>query len=328
MKEKKQAKKSLFDIYVLDFFRRNAGTLIGLAAMCIVLTLSTDKFLTPNNIINVFRQISINALLTIGITHAILIGGIDLSIGSVLAASGTFCCGFIADGMPVGLALLIGILIGIAFGFVNGYIISRSEIPPFVVTLAMMSVARGFAYIYSGGRPIRSQQEFFNKIGNGYIGSIPVPVIIVLVIAIIASYVLNRTKFGRYIYAVGGNREAAKYSGVDVKNVEMIVYIISGFLAALSGIILAARMYSGQPTVGQGFEMDAIAASVLGGTSFTGGAGTIGGAMIGALIIGVLNNGLNLTKVPFYYQLVIKGIVILLAVFFDLYKKDRSKASK
>lgn len=299
------------------------GSLIGLIILCIIISILTPSFLSVNNILNVLRQISINSILAFGLTFVIILGGIDLSIGSVLAVSGTFTCGFVADGMNLALALLIGLLIGLVFGTFNGFLISKIGMPSFIITLATMTIARGFAYIYTKGMPIRSQDESFNFIGNGYVGFIPFPIIILIVVLIISYLLLHKTIFGRYVYAIGGNREAAKYAGINILKVEITCFVISAIYAALSGIILAARMYSGQPTVGAGFEMDAIAAVVLGGTSFSGGSGRIIGSFFGALIIGVMNNGLNLLNVPFYYQLIIKGIVIIAAIYFDTVKKRK-----
>lgn len=313
---------------IKGYFRRNYGVLAGLIVLCILLTITSDAFFQVNNLINVLRQISINAILAVCLTFAILIGQIDLSVGSIVAASGCFSIVLLADGSPLWLALLVGILSGAAFGFINGIFVSRTKIPSFIVTLATQTAIRGIAYISTGGYPVSSNNDVFNEIGNGYLGKIPVPVIIMIAILLFAAVTLGRTKFGRHMYAIGGNREAAKYSGIDVKNVELIVFIISGILAAIAGIILAARLYSGQPTVGTGYEGDAIAAAVLGGTSFAGGIGTIGGTLLGALVIGVLNNGLNLLQVSFYYQLVVKGIVIIAAVFFDTMKKDLIKKKK
>ncbi len=199
--------------------------------------------------------------------------------------------------------------------------------PPFIVTLATMQVARGVAYVYTGGMPIRTMEEGFNIIGIGYLGPIPLPIIYTAVLIFFVTILLNKTKFGRHVYAVGGNKEAAKFSGIDTGKVEIGVFTLLGFLAAFTGIVLCSRMYSGQPTVGEGFEMDAIAATVLGGTSFSGGIGKIGGTIIGVLVIGVLNNGLNLLNINSFWQLIAKGLVILLAVYIDMIKKRREVKS-
>jgi ribose transport system permease protein len=256
-----------------------------------------------------------------GITLVIISGGIDLSVGSILAFSGTLCCGFISNAMPVPFAVLLGLAFGACFGTVNGLLVAQLKMVPFIVTLATMQIIRGGSYIYSQGMPIRSVDSGFNFIGNGYIGLIPVPVIIFLFVIILTYLILHRAKMGMYIYAVGGNKTCADFSGVNSRKVQVFVYIICGVFSSLSGIILASRMYSGQPTAGQGAEMDAIAAAVLGGTSFSGGSGTVAGTFMGVLIIGIMNNGLNILNVPFYYQLLLKGVIILLAIYIDRFKK-------
>jgi len=301
----------------LSFLKSKMGILIGLVVLCILITLNTDKFATVSNIINVLRQISMNTMIAVGMTMVIIICGIDLSVGSVIAMCGTFCAGLIDSGLAVPAAVCVALLMGVAVGVLNGMLIAKGKLPPFIVTLSTMTIIRGVAYIYSDGKPIRVLDQEFNFIGNGYIGPIPVPVIIMVLVLIICILLLSKTKFGKYVYAIGGNREAARYSGVKVERTEIIVYTISGLLAAMSGIILSARLYSGVPTSGSGAEMDAIAATVLGGTSFSGGIGTISGTIIGALIICVLSNGMNLLVIPHYYQLIIKGIVILAAIYAD-----------
>ena len=251
-------------------------------------------------------------------TMVIILGGIDLSVGSVIALSGVFAAGCVSRyGMNIYLAMIIGVLIGIIIGAFNGFVISRTTIPPFIVTLATMNIARGLSGVYTGGSPVRVVSKEWQWIGAGYIGIFPVPVIIMIIIFIISVLIMNRTKIGRYIYAVGGNTLAAKFSGISVSKVKFMVYTYSGLMAGLAGVILASRMYSGQPTAGDGAEMDAIAAVVVGGTSMSGGYGKLGGTLVGALIIGILSNGLNLMNVNSFWQTVVKGIVILLAVFID-----------
>lgn len=308
---------------IIQFLRDNAGILIGLIGMCLALTLLTPSFLTKENIFNILRQVTTNANLAFAMTLIIIICGIDLSTGSILAVAGTLTAGLIAlNGMPVYLAVLIGLVVGTSLGLFNGVVIAKTGIPPFIVTLAMMQIARGAAYVYTGGMPVRTLDPDFNIIGSGYLGPIPFPVIYTVIVFIGMVLLLNKTQFGRHVYAVGGNRDAARFSGINIKKIEIISYTLMGFLSALSGIVLCARMYSGQPTVGQGFEMDAIAAAILGGTSFSGGTGTMGGTLIGVFVIGVLNNGLNLLNVSSFWQLIIKGVVILLAVYVDMLKKQ------
>ena len=307
------------------YFKENMGTLIGLLIMCAILSFTTNGvFYSQRNLVNVLRQVSSNACLAFGMTFAIITGGIDLSVGSILAISGTLSAGFIANNnMPVAQAVILAIVIGTALGLFNGVVIAKTTIPPFIVTLAMMQMARGAAYIYSNGQPIRAMFPEYQIIGTGYLGPIPYPVIYMVVFLIVCVILLSKTRFGRHVYAVGGNDKAAIFSGVNVARTKMLVYTMSGFLAAFTGVVLCARMASGQPTAGQAFEMDAIAATVLGGTSMSGGVGKIGSTFIGVLIIGVLNNGLNLLGLNSFWQQIAKGIVILLAVYVDMLKKRR-----
>lgn len=310
----------------VKFIKRNAGILIAFSTICAILTFLSPVFLTTNNILNVLRQVSTNADIALGMTLVILTGGIDLSVGAVVAIAGTMAAGFIAlSGLPVAVAICLGLLIGIVIGCFNGFVITKTGIPQFLVTMATLTMTRGLVYVYTGGLPIRTLNPIFNKVGSGYLGPIPFPVIYTIVLYIGVMILLYRTKLGRHIYAVGGNREAARFSGINIARVEIVVYTVIGFLSAVTGIVLCGRMYSGQPTIGNGFEFDAIAAVVLGGTSFTGGVGTIGGTIIGVLVIGVLNNGLNLLGVSSFWQLIVKGAVILLAVYIDSLKKNSGK---
>ena len=310
---------------VMRYLKDNMGTLIGLFAMCVILSFTTNGvFYSQRNLVNVLRQVSSNACLAFGMTFAIITGGIDLSVGSILALSGTLSAGLIVhSGFSVPGAVVTSIIIGTALGLFNGFVIAKTTIPPFIVTLAMMQIARGAAYIYSNGQPIRAMIPEYQIIGTGYLGPIPYPVIYMTVFLIVCIILLSKTRFGRHVYAVGGNDKAAIFSGVNVSRTKMMVYTMSGFLAAFTGVVLCARMASGQPTAGQSFEMDAIAATVLGGTSMSGGVGKIGSTMIGVLIIGVLNNGLNLLGLNSFWQQIAKGIVILLAVYVDMLKKRR-----
>ncbi|SDL03947.1 ribose ABC transporter permease [Natronincola ferrireducens] len=294
-------------------------SLIGLLILVIILSLLSPRFLTFSNLTNVLRQTSLNAIIAVGMTFVILTGGIDLSVGSILALSSAVTAGLLVEGYSVVIAVLIGLIIGGVIGAFNGIVITRGKIPPFITTLAVMTLVRGATLVYTGGQPITGLGTVFRKIGTGYIPfiNIPVPVIVMLFIFLIAYYTLSQTRFGRYVYALGGNEEAARLSGINTNRVKTMVYSISGMLAALSGIILTSRLNSAQPTAGEGYELDAIAAVVLGGSSLSGGKGSIGGTLIGALIIGILNNGLNLLDVSPFYQLMAKGAVILLAVLLD-----------
>lgn len=312
---------------IIKIVRFNLGILIGLLIMCIGLTFISDSFATSTNIFNVLRQISVNVFLACGMTMVILIGGIDLSVGSVIAISGCLCAGLITNnGIPSGLAIILAIIIGTLVGAVNGLIIANTKIPPFIVTLAMMNIGRGFARIYTNATTILVNDELFIWIGSGKIfGEIPVQLLFMVVVVIITGLILNKTKFGRNIYAVGDNQQAAVYSGINSKKVIFLVFTLSGLFAACAGILSAARTFSGQFNVGDGAEMDAISAVVLGGTSMTGGVGRISGTLIGCLVIGILNNGMNLMGIDSSWQYVVKGIVVLLAVYIDYIKKEKSK---
>ena len=312
--------------FISTFIRGNFGILIGLFVLSAILTVSTDFFLTGKNLLTILRQISINVLLAFGMTFVLIVGGIDLTVGSVVGASGVAVVMLIEAGFPIPIAIICALLLGALVGLINGSIIAYTGMPAFIVTLSMQGVVRGVAYIITDGRSVASSNKFFTTIGNSYFFGIPIPIYIVVFVMIIISIILYRTKFGRRMYAIGGNATAAKFSGIKIKSLVVRVYIISAVLSALAGIVLASRMYSGQPTAGQGYESDAIAAAVLGGTSFSGGIGTVGGTLIGALVIGVLSNGLNLLHISSYVQMVIKGIVIILAVGIDLFKnRDKSK---
>lgn len=308
------------------FFRENAGILIGLFVLVTIISIMNNDFLSTQNLLNVLRQVSTNMFIAIGMTLVIILAGIDLSVGSIMALAGVVTGGLIAfSGVPMWLAVIAGLLVGAVFGLINGYFTAYKFLPSFIVTLATMNIARGVAYVYTDGKPIRVMSDEFNFIGSGYLGPIPIPVVYMAIIIIIVSLIMNRTKLGRYMYAVGGNIEAARYSGINTKRVQLFAFTLSGFLAAFSGIVLASRMFSGQPTAGEGAELDAIAAVVLGGTSMTGGRGRISGTVIGVLIIGILSNGLNLMGVNSFWQYIIKGIVILIAVYVDVVKKQREQ---
>ena len=319
-------KKSTAGNSVLSVFTGNTGIIGVLVILCVVVALATDKFLTPSNIISVLRQISINTYIALGMTLIIILGHIDLAVGAIVAMSGTLTVGFVVNqGLPIGVAIAAGIIIGVVAGLIDGMVVSKFRVPAFIITMAMMNVCNGIAYVYSGGQSTRITDKFFIAIGTGYLFNIiPLPVVYMVILIIVFSFLLSKTKFGTYVYAIGGNRNAAQFSGIKIFKAEVLAYVISGLLASVTGIMLSARMYSALPTVGQGFEMDAIAAVVLGGTSFTGGSGSIGGTMIGVLIIGVLNNGMNLLQIPFYYQLLLKGVVIVFAVYLDTMKKRKA----
>ncbi|MGE5581358.1 MAG: ABC transporter permease [Bacillota bacterium] len=296
------------------FGRRETGALIGLLCMIIALSFINDFFFTFSNMINIARQVSLNAIIAVGMTLVILTGGIDLSVGSIVALSGTIASSLMVQGVNMWVAMATGVLIGAVAGFINGLTITKLNVPPIITTLAMMTAARGVALVYTNGYPISNLPDSFVFLGRGYLGAIPIPAIIMLFIYLLGYILLTQMKIGRYIYGLGGNEEAVHLSGINVSCIKILVYTLCGFAAAVSGLILASRLNSGQPLAGTGFEMDAIAAVVLGGASIAGGEGTIIGTLIGALIINVLNNGLNLMNVNPYSQMIVKGLVLAAAV--------------
>lgn len=297
---------------------RQYGILIAFLAVCLTLSSISPQFLTLSNWIIIFTQVSINALLAFGVTFVIITGGIDLSIGSVVAVSGV-AAALLArqESYPVIVPILGGLVVGLLFGALNGFLITKSKIAPFIVTLGVMTIGRGLALIISKGRPISNLSESFNFIGGGDILGIPFPIIILFVVFIICSIVVKKTIFGRYVYAVGGNQQAAWASGINVNQVKMAVYALCGLLSGLAGILLTSRITTGQPNAGMSFELDAIAAAVIGGSSTSGGVGSIQGTLFGVILIGVLNNGLDLLNVSSYYQQVVMGVIIIGAVLLD-----------
>ncbi len=305
---------------ILDKYK----SLIGLIVLCVVITIVSPAFMTLSNITNIFTQVSTNAIIAIGMTFVILTGGIDLSVGSTVAISGALAASILKSTNNIPLAILVAAITGIVIGLINGILISKGKLQAFIVTLATMTIFRGATLVFTNGTPISKLSETFVKIGNGKIGFIPIPVIITIVILIISIYLLTQTIFGRYLYALGGNEDSAKLSGINTNKIKTLVYVISGFASSIAGIIITSRIGSASPNAGTSFELDAIAAVVIGGTSLSGGEGKITGTIIGALIIGVLNNGLNLMNVSPFYQSIVKGLVILIAVLLD--KKSRKKA--
>jgi ribose transport system permease protein len=298
---------------------KKLGPLLALVAVCVWLAFMSPNFLTVSNSFDVMRQVSINALIAFGMTLSILLGGIDLSVGSILAVSSVLAAMTMRGGHSAGLAVGIAILAGAGMGSLNGFIIAKGRVAPFIATLGMLTLLRGVALALSKGSPISGfSSHFFAMLGGGYVARlIPVPVVLMLAMFALFWFVLTRTVFGRHVYATGGNSEAAKLSGVNTNRVQILTYTVSGAMAALAGVILTSRLDSAQPTAGAGYELDAITAVVLGGTSLAGGRGWIFGTLVGALLIGVLNNGLNLMGVSSFYQQVVKGSVILLAVLLD-----------
>ncbi|MEE9166133.1 MAG: ribose ABC transporter permease [Candidatus Neomarinimicrobiota bacterium] len=305
-------------------YSRQFGTLIGLIVLIIVLWILTPYFLTVSNLLNVAQQTSINAIIAVGLTFVIITAGIDLSVGSIMAFAGVVLASALQGGAPIALAVVAGLGVGLLCGLVNGVLISYGRLPPFISTLGMMSVARGAALLYTQGRPISGFPTPFRSLATGEVLGIPSPVIIMIGVYVIAHFVLTRTKLGRYTYAIGGNEEAALLSGVNVRVHKTVVYGISGMLSGLAAIILNARLNSAQPIAGIMYELDAIAATVIGGTSLMGGEGRVIGTLIGAFIMGVLRNGLNLLGVSSFIQQTVIGSVIILAVLMDMtLKKQR-----
>ena len=295
------------------------GALIALVLLVVVIGVISPEFRTLSNFLSLLRQSSINGFIAFGMTCVILTGGIDLSVGSVLALSTALCAGFITNGVPVGLAMVLALIIGTALGAVSGLLVTKGRLQPFIATLITMTVYRGATMIFMDGKPISNLGDSFTLkvVGKGNFYHIPIPAITFVVMFLIFMFVLEKTTFGRRVYATGSNEQSAKLAGINVNRTKLITYAISGCMSALSGLILLSRLSSAQPTLGSGYELDAIAAVALGGTSMNGGRGRVWGTFVGILIIAVLNNGLNILGVSSYYQDVVKGIVILIAVLSD-----------
>lgn len=300
------------------------GLPIALALLIAALSLARPNFLNWANLVNLVRQISINGILAVGVTYVLLTGGVDLSLGSVVALSGVAAAGFAHPGQyPVFVPVAMGVLAGAVCGAINGLVVARGRVAPFIVTLGMMTAARGMALLLSGGRPISNLSSGFTRIGSGNIAGVPEPILIFFLVALLSRVLLKNMRLGRYVYAVGGNANAALASGVPVRSVKMAAYTLSGALAGLAGVVLASRITTGQPNAGIGYELDAIAAVVIGGTSLNGGVGGVGGTILGVLLMGLINNGLDLLNVSSSYQQVVKGLIIVGAVWLDR-SKDRS----
>ena len=289
-------------------FRQYGGILSGMVVLIILFSFINDSFFTANNITNIILQVSIIAITAYGMTYVLLLGDIDLSVGSTI---------------PFVLLVPLSIIAALALGMINGGLTAIAGIPSFIVTVATMGIFRGIAYIVTDGMPIMIKDDAFLALGNGEFLYIPIPIWILIILLLINHFILTKTTFGRKIYITGGNKEAAIYSGINVTRLKIKVFMITAVLAGISGMILASRLYSGQPNSALSYELDAIAAAVLGGTSLNGGYGTVVGTVIGALTIGVINNGMNLMNVPYFYQMVVKGLVILVAVYFDVRNKRK-----
>ncbi len=300
------------------------GSLIGLLLLVVVISVLRPRFISAANLRNVIRIASINGLLAVGMTFVILTGGIDLSVGAVMGCAGMYSAYFAqaAKGYPPIVAVLIGLLIGLGFGLFNGWIIAYLKVPAFVGTLGSMSIASGLTFLLTDAKPIPNLSEGFKKMGGGNLGMIPIPIMMMSVVLLVCFALLYKTRYGRYIFAVGGNLNAAHVSGIDTKKIIGSVYVIAGVLSAFAGIITTARVTSGVTSTGKGYETDAIAAVVIGGTSLTGGKGRLWGTIVGILIMQFLSNGLDMLGVNAYYQLLVKGFVVIGAVMLDGLSQD------
>ena len=296
---------------------RQVGTLIGLLLLGGLLSILSPHFLTVSNLLNVLEQTSINAVIAVGMTFVIISGGIDLSVGSIVAFSGVLLASTLQAPLPAPLAIGAGLAAGAACGLVNGLLVTRGRLPPFISTLGMMSVARGAALVFTEGRPVSGFDAGFRSLATARVLGIPAPVLAAALVYVLAHLLLSRTRFGRYVYAIGGNEEATRLSGVAVRFHKTMVYVLCGVTSALAAVLLTARLNSAQPIAGIMYELDAIAATVIGGTSLLGGSGSLGGTLVGALIMGVLRNGLNLLGVSSLLQQIVIGIVIIVAVLVD-----------
>ena len=295
-----------------DLFNKY-GILMVFLILFVLLTLITNTFFTSRNLINVLKQVSINGIISVGMMCVLLTGGIDLSVGSIVALSGVVATTFAHPGeYPVIVPIILGVLAGAACGVVNGTLVAFLNLPAFIATLGMLSVASGVALVLSKGRPISNLSEQFRYIGGGTILGLPILIYILAAVFLIGYLILSWTKFGRYLYAIGGNEDAAKASGLSVARIKLFVYMISGICAGLAGTVLASRINAGQPNSGEGYELDAIAAVVIGGTSLNGGIGKVSGTILGVLIVGVINNGMDLLNISSYYQKIVKGSIIVL----------------
>lgn len=311
----------------LDNFFKVLGKykiMIAFLFLTIIISFITPRFLTWVNILNVFRQSSIVGIIAIGSTFVIIAGGFDISVGSTLALTAAMVIGF-QNFVPWPIAILFVIVIGGLLGTLNGFLSAKIKIPPIIATLGTMTIIRGAVYLYTGGYPVYTDtMGAFSFIGNGYIGPIPFPIILLLVLIILFQFILVKTKLGRYITAIGGNKEAARLSGVNVDFYIIIAFLIGGVMASISGVVYASRLLSVTPLAGEGYELDAIASAVIGGTSVSGGEGSVAKTLVGALLLTMITNAFNLLGINLYFQYVFKGIVILTAVGFDSFSKNKN----
>ena len=322
-KTKRSTKDIIMSIY------GKAGILIILLIMVIGLSIGTDTFLTYRNIINVLRQITFYAIIGLGEMAIIITGGFDMSAGSIVGLTSVLTAMAAQNtSTPVILVLLFAVIIGLAVGLFNGGLVAYIGVPPFIATMGSQIICRGLALLISDGRPVNDLNESFTFLGGGSLGPIPIPIIFLVVIAIITWYLMKYTQTGRHIYAVGGNKQAALVSGIKTKRIQLFVFLFEGVLCAIAGMVLTARVASGQPSLGEGFEMDAIAGAVIGGVSLSGGVGTIYGVICGSLVIGVLNNGMDLLNINGYWQQIAQGAIIVLAVTLDILRQKTASTRK
>ncbi|WP_235867326.1 ABC transporter permease [Priestia abyssalis] len=329
MSVQKEAAKSVLGPFVKAKWEMNGGKAgnllakygiyVAFAVLFLILSFTSESFLTTSNILNILRQVSIIGIIAIGMSFVILTGGIDLSVGSIMALSAVVATSFaqVDHDHALYIPILLGMLVGLSCGVVNGVMVAKWKVTPFIATLGMMTAARGLAMVYTDGRPVIGLSDAYNYIGIGYFLKLPIPVIVFLAVTIVGILLLNFTVFGRYVFATGGNEQSAKLSGVNVTLIKIGVYSLAGLLAGIAGIVLSSRIMSGSPVLGEGYELDAIAAVVIGGTSLFGGVGSLVGTLMGVLIIGVMNNGLDLLNVSSYYQQILKGAIIVIAVLID-----------
>ena len=309
--------------FKLGRFLLEQRSIIALLVLILIVSVINPDFFTLDNILNILRQTSVNAIIAVGMTFVILIAGIDLSVGSILALTGAIAATMVNSELPIFFVLPATLLIGTLLGGISGVIVAKGKVQAFIATLVTMTLLRGLTMVYTDGRPISTgfsdTADSFAYLGTGYLFGIPVPIWLMASVFAVAWYVLKHLRIGRYIYALGGNESAAQLSGINVNNIKIFVFAVSGFLSALAGLIVTSRLSSAQPTAGVSYELDAIAAVVVGGTSLMGGKGRVMGTLIGALIIGFLNNALNLLDISSYYQMIAKALVILAAVLADNY---------
>ena len=312
---------------VLDWVKQHIGALIGFAVLFCAMSVLSPRFLTVSNMLNVSKAVSSNLILASVLTMIIIMGGIDISVGSITGVTGMLAAQLIGEGStPIWLTIVLCLCLGMATGLFNGFFVAKMKLPPFIVTLATQNICRGMTQVICNGTPIRVNNENFNKLGTTtFFGGVSIVIIYAIIVVIISSIILGRTRIGSYIYAIGGNEVAAKYSGINVVRVKMFPFFLAGLYAAICGVMWTARIGSGSPSLGTNFELDAIAASALGGVSMAGGVGSISGTIIGVFILGVINNGMNLINLNSFWQLVVKGIVVLVAVVIDVLRKNRGK---